>query len=118
MNLFSSDGKIFIRSFFYNNGSWVLPEGKTDYVLRHEQIHFDITEIYSRMLRKAFMDANITIHKLNQAKEIFEKIKTELEERQEYYDYQTAHGSKKETQEKWEAIVKIELAKYDFYKTN
>jgi len=112
------DGKLFVSNTFYNHGSWVLPEGKTDYVLRHEQIHFDITEIYTRKLRKALIDANVTTNKSSRAHSIFETIKNEWENRQEDYDYETKHGSKKETQEEWEAIVVLELARYELYKSN
>ncbi len=116
-NLFK-DGKLFVRAVFINHGSWFLDKGKTDYVLRHEQIHFDITEIYSRMLRKAFVDANITTMNSSKAISIFENIKEQWEGRQNKYDNETKHGKKKETQEKWEAIVELELAKYELYKSN
>ena len=117
INLFKDDN-VFVQAVFYNHGSWVLQEGRTDYVLKHEQIHFDITEIYARMLRKALTDANVTSNNYSKALSIFNDIKMKWEERQEYYDYQTKHGTKLETQEKWEAIIEIELAKFDLYKTN
>ena len=112
------DGKVFVRNMFYNHGSWVLPEGRNDYVLRHEQIHFDITEIYTRKLRKTLIDANITSNNSNRALAIFESIKTEWEKRQNYYDSQTKHGLKEEAQKEWEAIIILELANYDMYKAN
>lgn len=117
INVFK-EGKIFIRCVFFNRGSWVIPEGKTDYVLRHEQIHFDITEIYSRMLRKEIQDANLTPNNSVRIKAIYDNIMAQWEKRQARYDYQTKKGAKKETQEEWEAIVKIELAKYELYKAN
>ena len=109
-------GGVFVRNMFINHGSWVLPEGRNDYVLRHEQIHFDITEIYTRKLRKAFSDANITANNTSRAQAIFETIKNEWEKRQNYYDTQTKHGLKAETQKEWEAIIILELANYDLYK--
>ncbi|WP_111306964.1 hypothetical protein [Confluentibacter sediminis] len=112
------DGKLFVTNMFYNHGSWVLPEGRNDYVLNQEQIHFDITEIYTRMLRKALIDANVTASNSSKSNIIFEQIKTEWQKRQNDYDYETEHGSKNKTQEAWKAIVEIELAKYDLYKTN
>ncbi len=117
INLFRK-GELFVQAFFYNHGSWVLPEGRTDYVLRHEQIHFDLTEIFSRKLRKALNDAHVTPINSVKANTIFEKIKKELEQRQADYDYETKHGLKKETQQEWEAIVELELAKYELYKSN
>ncbi len=112
------EGKVFVQSVMHTQESWFLPEGKTDYVLRHEQIHFDITEIYSRKLRKTLADSKITSDNIERARPIFDKIFNELKKRQDRYDSETERGSKKETQENWEAIVEIELAKYDFYKTN
>ena len=117
INMFK-DGKVFIQSMFNTNSSWVLPEGRNDYVLKHEQIHFDITEIYSRKLRKEFADAKIKSTDAVRAKTIFDKVFNEMQQRQEKYDRETARGDKKETQENWEAIVEIELAKYEFYKSN
>ena len=70
------------------------------------------------MLRKALTDANVTSNNYSKALSIFNDIKMKWEERQEYYDYQTKNGTKLETQEKWEAIIEIELAKFDLYKTN
>ncbi|WP_400079280.1 hypothetical protein [Winogradskyella sp. R77965] len=112
------NGKIFVQSVFNTKESWVVPKGKNDYVLRHEQIHFDITEIYSRKLRKELADAKVTSDNLVTAKIIFDKVFNELQKRQDKYDRETKYGDKEETQENWEAIVEIELAKYDFYKAN
>lgn len=117
INMFK-DGKVFVQSFFYTNLSWVVPEGRTAYVLRHEQIHFDITEIYTRKLRKDFAEAKITSKDAVKAEAIFNKVFSEMSKRQERYDEETKRGDKKETQENWEAIVEIELAKYAFYKSN
>ncbi|WP_460219139.1 DUF922 domain-containing protein [Psychroserpens sp. MEBiC05023] len=116
-NLFK-DGKLFVQSIFNTDRSWVLPHAKNDYVLRHEQIHFDLTEIYARKLRKAFSDAKINSSKLYRANEIFNKIYAELRFKQEQYDEETLRGEKTDIQEKWEAIVIIELEKYDLYKSN
>lgn len=112
------DGKVFIQSVFNTYQSWVLPEGRTDYVLRHEQIHFDLTEIYTRKLRKAFIDSRITSSDAYEARQIFDKITSELSAKQDQYDTETIRGERKDIQEKWEAIVVIELAKYDLYKSN
>lgn len=110
------EGQIFVQSVFNTNESWVALNGRNDYVLRHEQIHFDITEIYTRKLRKELIDAKVTSENLVRAKAIFDKVFNELNERQNRYDDETKYGDKKETQEHWEAIVEIELAKYDLYK--
>lgn len=117
INLFKK-GKVFVKSMFNTNLSWVLPQGRTDFILRHEQVHFDITEIYSRKLRKELADAGITSENITKGKPIFDRISIQLQKRQDKYDRETKRGSKQETQENWEAIIEIELAKYDLYKTN
>ncbi|WP_179345245.1 DUF922 domain-containing protein [Winogradskyella ursingii] len=112
------EGKVFVQSVFNTNYSWVIPEGRNEYVLRHEQIHFDITEIYSRKLRKELYDANATSSDILKTKQIFDRIFNEMELRQLRYDQETQRGDKKETQEHWEAVVELELAKYELYKSN
>jgi hypothetical protein len=113
-----SKTKIFVKTVFITNGSWVRDEGRTPYVLTHEQIHFDITEIYARKLRKALAEANIKFLKRGDIEEIYWKLHNEWEGRQSLYDIETQFGEKFETQRKWKSIIEIELAKYDLYKSN
>jgi len=117
MTLFKS-GKLFVQALFFTETSWVLPKGRNDYILAHEQIHFDISEIYSRILRKKLADANITSMASGKAKTIFTSVFGELERRQEKYDRETEHSINKKEQEKWKAIIEIELAKYELYKAD
>ena len=60
--------EVIIKNYFDRNESWILV--KEDYVLQHEQIHFDISELYTRKLRK-------TVESLQQKKiinlEIYKK---------------------------------------------
>ena len=49
-----------VAAFFSPNGSWVKPDGKTPELLRHEQGHFDMAELYALRLRKATPDAKIS----------------------------------------------------------
>src|SRR5262245_37151039 len=52
---------------FYVLTSWVRPNRKTPLVLKHEQGHFDITELYARKLTKAISDARISCENMAQA---------------------------------------------------
>ena len=45
-----------VYSFFDMNKSWKKTEETSDYLLRHEQVHFNITELHARLLRKAFTE--------------------------------------------------------------
>jgi len=47
-----------ILSYFEKRESWVKVEAYTDHHLKHEQIHFDITELYARKLRRALSEQN------------------------------------------------------------
>lgn len=105
-----------VRNTFNTYKSWGLPEYKNEYVLRHEQIHFDITEIFTRKLRKAYDDNKLTSKDIDRARALFEATFRDYRLFQERYDTDTQKGEKKDTQEKWEAIVEIELLKYEFYK--
>ena len=46
------DGDFYVDAvaIFRPQCSWARPEGKTDYILNHEQRHFDITRIYAERL--------------------------------------------------------------------
>jgi hypothetical protein len=46
--------KILIKTVFLKKFSWV--KEQTDNLLRHEQGHFNLSEIYVRKLRKTFLD--------------------------------------------------------------
>jgi len=44
--------EILADAYFLKNESWVKPDEKTNPLLKHEQGHFDITEIFARELEK------------------------------------------------------------------
>lgn len=90
---------------FSKKRSWGLI--KTDYILAHEQAHFDITELFARKLhqqlqaykpnRKTFQkDINTIYENVVKAKEAFQKL----------YDGETDHSRKKVRQEEW--LVRID----------
>ena len=90
---------------FSKKRSWGLI--KTDYILAHEQAHFDITELFARRLhqqlmaytpaRKTFQkDINTIYENVVKAKEAFQKL----------YDGETDHSRKKVRQEEW--LVRID----------
>ncbi len=78
--------------------SWIKDDGDTT-ALKHEQGHFDICEIYARILRRDIKNAK----SLSDAKAIYEKTSADEEAEQDNYDkdntYQ-AGGITSEWQEK------------------
>ena len=85
---------------FSRHKSWGLV--KTDYILAHEQGHFDITEIFTRKLHQALQG-----YPLNRAtfqkdiNTIYENIVRSKEAFQAAYDAETDHSRNKRKQEEW-----------------
>lgn len=81
---------------------------KTDYILAHEQAHFDITELYARALHKALSEYSFNSKTYQQdISTIYQNIVKEKEAFQEAYDGETDHSRKKRAQVEW--LEKIEL---------
>jgi len=82
---------------FYPTSSWVKAPSKSPELLRHEQGHFDITEIYARKMRKAIREANITCESDRRAeaagKKIFSQLDQQWEKTEKQYDADTRDGT-------------------------
>jgi hypothetical protein len=111
-----SQVKMGARSFFLRSKSWV--KKKEDYLLRHEQLHFNITEIYARKIRKAFSKSSTTDNKSSKAlyKKVFSSLNAECKEYQNKYDRETRHSIIKEKQLEWDEKITKELEDLDDYK--
>ncbi len=101
--------KYTIAPYFYPNISWSKKNAQFDKVLAHEQLHFDITELYARKMRQAFSNKvkSAKDHKL--ASSIFDKIMKDWDEEQERYDRETNHGINDEQQQKWILYIEQQL---------
>lgn len=75
---------------------------KTDYILAHEQAHFDITEIHARKLYEALYlyEYDPSTLKADIAA-IYNRIVKEKEDMQEAYDGQTDHSRHRAKQREW-----------------
>lgn len=105
-----------VQAHFYPNKSWYLAEKANDYILAHEQLHFDITELYVRKFRQQLerlvVNQNIKI----QMNQIHVAINEALDKTQKTYDEQTNHSINVEAQSYWENYIKEELKKLEKYK--
>jgi len=97
-----------IQCSFSISRSW--GRNKTDNVLKHEQGHFDIAEIFARKLNKKMKEYpfNQTTYKTDLPK-IYTTITEEKEAFQEQYDNETDHSRKKEQQAAWEKKIETML---------
>lgn len=108
--LLTSPAKISVANVFYCNKSWVRKSQKKPSILRHEQLHFDLSEVYARKMRKALQEANLTGATLNTiGNSIFQMTNQEYQIRQDQYDKETNHGINQEKQIEWNLIVRKEL---------
>ena len=75
---------------------------KTDYILAHEQAHFDITEIYARRMHQAL--SNYQLNKRtyqDDINKIYNDIVSGKEALQHAYDGGSDHSRKKKEQYQW-----------------
>lgn len=103
-----------ITCHFNKEKSWGLL--KTDYILAHEQGHFDITEIFARKLYEALQ--NYEFNKRTFKKDIsaiYQSIVKQKEEFQKAYDGETDHSRKRNLQYDWLEKIEILLAETEVY---
>jgi hypothetical protein len=99
---------------FSKNRSWGLH--KTDYILSHEQGHFDIAEIFARKLHKELSEYQFNKRTYQQdLKKIYEMVMREKEETQEQYDRETNHSIDRKKQGEWLVKIQDMLANYGNY---
>ena len=103
-----------IQSRFSKTRSWGLH--KTDYILRHEQGHFDIAEVYARKMHKKLSEYkfNKKTYQKDLGK-IYETVTKEKTEMQNKYDKETNHSIKKEEQAEWLKKIAAMLEEYAEY---
>ena len=114
-----------IKTYFDPNESWMLL--KNDYVLQHEQIHFDLTELYARKMRKSVESlrqkniTNISTYrkKIQHWNIMKEKASNQFDaDNQDYYIKigQKILFQKNPKQEAWKKKVDRELFQYNLFK--
>lgn len=103
-----------ITCMFDKNKSW--GRVKTDYILAHEQGHFDVSEIHARKLYKA-----LKAYKVNQStlakdvQAIYSQLMKEQSEMQNVYDDETDNSRNKEKQAAWLKKINKELEQLKDY---
>jgi len=108
--------KMTIETVFNEEKSWKDDKRINDYVLLHEQKHFDIAEIHARKLRKEVSEKIKTTADYNKLfKGIYAKISSEYKNFQAVYDRITEHGMNKEKQAEYNALISEELEKLKNY---
>ncbi|MEM9143660.1 MAG: DUF922 domain-containing protein [Bacteroidota bacterium] len=90
-----------VSTDFYPQKSWYRPELVNDVILAHEQLHFDISELFARKMRKQLRETVFTRNIKEEVKEIYKQILKELSAFQNNYDHQTNFSRNTEKQLLW-----------------
>lgn len=108
--------KYHVYALFDKTNSWALE--KSPQLLKHEQLHFDIAELYARKIRKKIQQ--LSGNRKNDLKVYNREIRKLLQESNDFdrlYDIETLHGSLLKKQKEWEIRVERALkALNDFTK--
>jgi len=106
-----------IEAHFYPNKSWVISELADDYILAHEQLHFDITELHVRKFRQQISQVKVSQNLDRVLNGLHQNINKELATMQNQYDAESNNSINKEAQAKWIVYVLKELKKYEAFKS-
>lgn len=109
-----------VRCIFRKGDSWKTPDGKDDpEILKHEQLHFDIGELYARLIRKD-ISGYLATHAYSKRtdkdlKDIFQTRLDECRRYQRLYDEETDHSTRAVPQTQWNEKVARRLAALSDY---
>jgi len=114
--------KVLTRAAFVPNSSWT--KYKNDSILlSHEQGHFDIVEIYARILMSKLQEQHLDKIKLNAQTEnnkqriytLKIKVSNDCVNNQIAYDKETNHGTSLTQQQKWNINIENRLKKLESF---
>jgi hypothetical protein len=113
-----SPAAIQIKAIFNEDKSWKDVTKINDYILLHEQKHFDIAELFVRKFRKAVTEKIKTSGDYDKYfKTIYNGISKEYKNFQISYDKDTRHGMSKEKQAEYNAVISEELENLKSYQS-
>ena len=106
-----------VECYFYPTNSWYKKELATEHLLAHEQIHFDISEIHARKLRRRIASFDFTEDLRNEMNGLYEMTNAEMKQMQEQYDQETKFSLDQAAQERWAYLVEIRLKALKAYRS-
>lgn len=103
-----------VYALFNRKKSWC--KGKSEELLAHEQLHFDIAELTARKVRRAveqMQDDNISDIKMYN--KTIKKILIKSNDFDAQYDKETFHGLVQKKQQEWQENVSEQLSALKIY---
>jgi hypothetical protein len=101
-------GRVFtfkVYSYLSKGRSWSNIDKQTPELLKHEQLHFDISEYFARQLLIALNKYNYTADYQNEIRSVFQAIEEERSTMETVYDLRTSHSLNKKAQTKWSEFI-------------
>jgi hypothetical protein len=98
-----------VETHFYPNNSWYKPKLANPIILGHEQLHFDISEVYARKFRQILAKTKFTGNAKSEVKSIYRNILLELNDYQKQYDSETNFSRDTVQQLIWNKRIKKAL---------
>jgi hypothetical protein len=107
-NVSGKEYKFIITVDFDPKTSWVKANSETDKLLAHEQCHFDLFEVYSRIFVKRLVEGKVLEGKncIDKSSKIYKDTFGELSKLQAKYDDETNHSKNEEKQKEWSDKIK------------
>jgi hypothetical protein len=107
-----------VTATFNKNTSWYKKEAQSPLLLKHEQLHFDIAELFAKKLKAEFESFPYTENFRKEIADLFEKKKLQYHLMQDKYDQETSHSLNLEKQRLWEFAIRDELRKMNLIEDN
>lgn len=105
----------YVEAIFLKSKSYMAKESV--YILKHEQIHFDITELYARKLRQQIARTDFTKVRnvVSEMERIYKKIANEWQREENKYDSETQHGINGARQNIWNENIAAQLKELEAF---
>lgn len=108
--------KVVVKCNFYPQKSWYSKKDASDYILKHEQTHFDISELHKRIFNKRIEETQFSDRMKEELEELFYKTENDRVAMQRKFDSESDHSKNKEKELEWEAYVSQQLEVFEYWK--
>ncbi len=108
--------KYSVVSFFTPSGSWYIPTKVNAHILKHEQAHFDISELHARMLRKNLKGRKYSKKIKSEIESIYKQVEQKRRAMQTRFDAESDHSRNLEKEAYWQKYIAQKLAEYEPWK--
>lgn len=119
INLLNKEAAIIkVQAVFFCNKSWKKKSWISDFILTHEQRHFDIVELFSRKYRKLLIEnKDISIDNIEIISDsLYSIIDIEMDNYHNKYDDETEGSMNSNQQIIWNSNILLEIKKLNKFK--